>query len=190
MVAWLIHWIMVTRPDCRGVVTANTGTQLDTKTWATVRTWTRLLLWAPWFEINTQRMYHRDNPAEGFCSAQTCAPENSEAFAGQHAVTSTSFVICDEDSAIPPTSGGRECAERGRPMMFRFGNPTCNNGDFYECVFGKKRDYWNPDRGRATSRFSNKTLLARRIEIEGGEDATTSGCVSGATTPCQRHAVH
>lgn len=99
--------------------------------------------------------------------------ENSEAFAGQHAVTSTSFVICDEDSAIPPII--HEVAENalneGEPMMFRFGNPTRNNGDFYKCVFGKRRDQWQPTIVDArTSRFSNKALLARRIEETGGED--------------------
>lgn len=56
MVAWLVDWIMVTRPDSQGVVTANTSTQLDTKTWATVRAWTKMMLWSHWFVINTQKM--------------------------------------------------------------------------------------------------------------------------------------
>jgi hypothetical protein len=37
MVAWLIDWIMSTRPHAQGTVTANTFTQLQTKTWAAIR---------------------------------------------------------------------------------------------------------------------------------------------------------
>ena len=33
-VAWVILWAISTYPDTRGVVTANTDTQLRTKTWA------------------------------------------------------------------------------------------------------------------------------------------------------------
>ena len=33
LVAWVILWAMSTRPHLAGVVTANTGTQLETKTW-------------------------------------------------------------------------------------------------------------------------------------------------------------
>ena len=34
LVAWLILWSLSTCPDARGIVTANTGSQLKTKTWA------------------------------------------------------------------------------------------------------------------------------------------------------------
>ena len=34
IVAWIVVWIMSTRPHCQGTVTANTFTQLQTKTWA------------------------------------------------------------------------------------------------------------------------------------------------------------
>jgi hypothetical protein len=33
LVAWLLLWSMSTCPDARGIVTANTATQLKTKTW-------------------------------------------------------------------------------------------------------------------------------------------------------------
>ena len=173
MASFLVDWIMVTRPHSQGVVTANTSTQLDTKTWAAIRRWTRAMLWAHWFEINTQRMYHRQYPESWFCSAQTCREENSEAFAGQHAADSTSFVICDEDSSIPPII--HEVAENalneGEPMMFRFGNPTRNSGDFFECCFGSRRDDWHPMIIDArSSKYSNKALIEKRIE-QHGEDS-------------------
>jgi hypothetical protein len=41
-VAWLILWAMSTREDTRGVVTANTDTQLRTKTWPELVKWKNL----------------------------------------------------------------------------------------------------------------------------------------------------
>ena len=35
--AWIVCWIMATRPNCKGVVTANTASQLETKTWAEIK---------------------------------------------------------------------------------------------------------------------------------------------------------
>ena len=39
LAAWIIHWIMDTRPDVKGTITANTFTQLEDKTWAAVQYW-------------------------------------------------------------------------------------------------------------------------------------------------------
>ena len=36
LIAWIIHWFASTRPHPQGVVTANTKTQLETKTWREV----------------------------------------------------------------------------------------------------------------------------------------------------------
>ena len=38
-VSMLVLWAFTTFPDCRGVVTANTETQLKTKTWAELGKW-------------------------------------------------------------------------------------------------------------------------------------------------------
>ena len=38
-VSWLIIWAVATHEDTRGVVTANTDTQLRTKTWAELSKW-------------------------------------------------------------------------------------------------------------------------------------------------------
>ena len=40
IVAWLVNWIMSTRPNCQGTVTANTYLQLKTKTWGQIAKWT------------------------------------------------------------------------------------------------------------------------------------------------------
>ena len=173
LVAWLVDWIMSTRPFSQGTITANTFIQLQTKTWAAVQHWTNLCITAHWFRITGNRMYHRDFPAKWFCSAQTCREENSEAFAGQHASTSTSFYIFDEASAVP--DGIFDVAEGGltdgEPMMFLFGNPTRNSGRFHKVTFGSARPRWNHRSiDSRTSDRTNKEQIAQWV-ADYGEDS-------------------
>jgi hypothetical protein len=49
---------MVTRPNSQGTITANTSTQLQTKTWPQVLKWMKLSIFASWFEFNSSRLYH------------------------------------------------------------------------------------------------------------------------------------
>lgn len=173
MVAWLVDWIMSTRPHCQGTVTANTFTQLETKTWASIQRWTKLCLTGHWFAVVTNRMYHLDYRESWFCAPQSCREENSEAFAGQHAADSTSFYIFDEDSAVPDKI--HEVAEGGltdgEPMQFLFGNPTRTSGSFHRAAFGSARN-----RYRVTivdsrdSRFTNKAQIAEWVQ-DYGEDS-------------------
>lgn len=173
MAAWLTDWIMSTRPNSIGTVTANTFPQLSTKTWASIRRWTRLSINAHWWLITGDRMYHREFPESWFCSAQTCREENSESFAGQHAASSTSWYLFDEASAVPDKI--YEVAEGGltdgEPMIFLFGNPTRNHGKFHRVCFGSERNRWNP--GCIDSRRSamtNKQQIQEWI-ADHGEDS-------------------
>jgi hypothetical protein len=99
LTAWVVLWLMSTRPGAQGTVTANTYVQLETKTWAAIQKWHKWYLTASWFICTTSRLYHRTSKETWFCTPQTCKEENSVAFAGQHAATSTSFYIFDEASA-------------------------------------------------------------------------------------------
>jgi hypothetical protein len=149
LTAWLIKFIMDTRPNCKGTVTAVTGDQLKAKTWAELGKWHKRSVTSHWFEYSASRgnmsLRRKGAEEEWFCEAQTCREENSEAFAGQHAVTATSFYIFDEASGIPPKifevrNGG---LTDGEPMVFDFGNPTRNSGDFYEECVGELRKRFN-----------------------------------------------
>jgi hypothetical protein len=44
LVSWIILWAIATKPDTRGVVTANTETQLKTKTWAELGKWYHMFI--------------------------------------------------------------------------------------------------------------------------------------------------
>jgi hypothetical protein len=172
-VAWIVNWIMSTRPMAQGSVTANTFTQLQTKTWASIQRWTRLCLTSPWFVINSDQIYHRDFKDSWFCALQSSAKENSEAFAGQHAKNSTSFYVMDEASAIADeifdvAEGG---LTDGEPMIFLFGNPTRSTGKFHRATFGSERNRWHSVIvDSRTSRFTNKETIAEWVQTY-GEDS-------------------
>lgn len=171
--AWLVGWIMSTRPHAQGTVTANTMTQLETKTWAAIKRWMGVCLTADWFHIGDKKLYHLGHKDSWFCAPQSSKEENSEAFAGQHAAGSTSFYVFDEDSAIPDeihrvAEGG---LTDGEPMIFLFGNPTRNTGHFHRACFGSERDRWNAVTvDSRTSRFTNQETIAEWAQVY-GEDS-------------------
>ena len=176
LVAWLIRWVMDTRPFAKGVVTANTSEQLRTKTWAELAKWHYLGITRHWWQLNasagSMNYYHKDYREQWRCDAQTSREENSEAFAGLHAANSTPFYIFDEASGIPDKifevrEGG---LTDGEPMVFDFGNPTRNTGRFYQHMEGRFRDRYN--RRWIDSRDveqTNKELFQQWLEDYGEE---------------------
>lgn len=138
LVAWIVDFIGSTRPHSRGIVTANSSPQLETKTWAEVAKWHRRGLTGRWFNLyasrGSLRRVHKQHPTTWRCDAIPWRKEMPEAFAGQHAVDSTSFYINDEASAIERNifetqDGG---LTDGEPMQFLFGNATRPSGYFYD----------------------------------------------------------
>jgi hypothetical protein len=176
MAAWLTLWIMSTRPHSKGVITANTGEQLSSKTWAGVSSWLSKAVNKHWFKITTgkgaMRMQSVQHPDSWRVDAQTSQEENSESFAGLHAASSTPWYLFDEASAIPAkiwevAEGGKT---DGEPMHFAFGNPTRNTGAFAEC-FGKNRHRWKTRQiDSRTVAITNKKTLAKWVD-DYGEDS-------------------
>lgn len=174
--AWLVDWLMSTRPFAKGVVTANTSAQLESKTWAEIAKWTKRCITGHWFEVNTGRgsmkMYHKQHPEAWQCTAQTSREENAEAFAGLHAANSTPFYIFDEASAIPEAiydvaEGG---LTDGEPHIYLFGNPTRNSGAFHRC-FNGMRHRWNCRQIDSRSvAITNKEQINQWVE-DYGEDS-------------------
>ena len=175
--AWITIWLMSTRRDAVGTITANTSDQLQTKTWAAVREWTARCATAHWFEINSAIMYRRGKPenrATWMCHPLTCDEHNAEAFQGQHSLDSTSFYIFDEASGIP--AGIWTAAEgglsTGEPMIFVGGNATRNSGEFHRVCFGSGVERWTPRIIDArTCRLPSKPLIAQWLQDYGGEDS-------------------
>ena len=168
--SWIILWIMATRPNARGTVTANTSAQLASKTWSELMKWLRRCAVAEWFEATTgkasMRMAHRDSPEAWRCDAQTSREENSESFAGQHAADSTSFYVFDEASAIPEkiwevAEGG---LSDGEPMLLAFGNPTRNTGAFHAAFNGQRHRWTTRQIDSRDVAITNKTLIAEWLD--------------------------
>lgn len=171
--AWLVDWVMSTRPNAVGTITAMTFPQLETKTWPAIQKWTRLCITGHWFEVGAGIMYRKGRRATWYCSAQTSKEENAQAFAGQHNRKSTSFYIFDEDSEIGDVV--HEVAEGGltdgEPMIFLFGNPTKRSGHFYEACFGRQRSRWHAKSIDArSSKITNKETIAEWAQVY-GEDS-------------------
>lgn len=170
--AWLILWVMSTRPHSKGVVTANTGDQLKTKTMSELTKWKSLCITGHWFEKSAMSIVHRAYPDTWRVDAQTCREENSEAFAGLHCANSTPWYLFDEASAVPEkiwevAKGG---LTDGEPMHICFGNPTRNNGAFYEC-FRKHSHRWITHKvDSRTAKMTNKKLIQEWVD-DFGEDS-------------------
>jgi len=175
--AWLVKFILDTRPMSVGTVTANTAPQLRTKTWAEVGKWHNMSLTKDWFKYSNSTsvmsLVHSDPELKEKwkCFAQTCDPTNSEAFAGQHS-SATSFYIFDEASKIDQKlfevrEGG---LIGGEPMVFDFGNGTRNTGRFYENCVGKYSDLYTVFQidSRQAQRV-NKAKVEEDIKVYGAD---------------------
>lgn len=176
LVSFIILWAMCTRPDTRGVVTANTEGQLRTKTWAELAKWVRLLICRHWFEFTATAIYALQEGHEKTWRIDAIAwsENNTEAFAGLHNKGNRILVVFDEASAIPPliweVTEGALTDEGTEIIWAAFGNPTRNNGRFYEC-FGRFRHRWvHRQIDARTVEGTNKVQIAKWVE-DYGEDS-------------------
>ena len=160
LVAWIILWFLSTRAHPNVVVTANTGVQLQTKTWRELAKWHKLAINGAWFEWTATKFYLKDSPETWFATATPWSVERSEAFAGTH--EAHVLVIFDEASAVEDLIW--EVVEgamtTGECVWIAFGNPTRNTGRFREC--------WRRFRHRWITRRvdGRKAKMASSAQIE------------------------
>ncbi|MCA9339387.1 MAG: terminase [Candidatus Saccharibacteria bacterium] len=156
LTAWLNLWMMSCVLGSSSITTANTETQLKSRTWAELGKWHTLLInshWfdrttlslrpAPWFEDALKTQLKIDT-GYYYSQAQLWSEENPDAFAGVHNQEGV-LVIFDEASGIPKPIWTVSEGFFTEPILHRywfcFSNPRRNTGEFYEC-FHKSRDYW------------------------------------------------
>ena len=169
-VAWLILWAMSTRPHIAGWVTANTQSQLKSKTWRELSVWHQRLLNAHWFKWSATRFCHIDHAETWGIDAIPWSEHNPEAFAGLHA--KYVLLVMDESSAISDKiwDVAEGAMTTPRAMWFCYGNPTKNSGRFREC-FGKFKHRWNQRQiDSRTCKMTNKTKI-QEWEDDHGEDS-------------------
>lgn len=168
--SWLCLWAMSTRPHLSGVVTANTMSQLSTKTWRELALWYKRLINRHWFKWSATKFWHVKEPETWYISAEPNTEHNSEAFAGRHA--KYKIIIFDEASAIPDkiwevTEGAMTDP---RSMWFVFGNPTKNTGRFKTCFESDKGRWGTRQIDSRSCKMTNKAELDEWIKAY-GEDS-------------------
>ncbi len=178
LVSWILLWAISTRPDTRGVVTANTETQLKTKTWSEVGKWYHLFLGKDHFSLTATALFSKDPEHERTWRIDMVpwSERNTEAFAGLHNQGRRIIVVFDEASAIPDviweTTEGALTDADTEIIWCVFGNPTRNVGRFKECFpGGAHANTWNSRSvdSRIVS-FTNKEQIAKWIKAY-GEDS-------------------
>lgn len=176
LVAWLILWALSTFEDTKGVVTANTETQLKTKTWSELAKWYRLFIAKHWFKFTATAIYSVVPEHEKTWRVDMVAwSENkTEAFAGLHNQGKRILLLFDEGSAIADkiyeVSEGALTDLNTEILWFVFGNPTRNTGRFFDC-FNKFRHRWMTKQiDSRTAKMANKTQIQKWID-DLGEDS-------------------
>lgn len=171
LIAWIILWFISTRPNPQIVVTANTKTQLESKTWRELAKWHKLMVvTSDWFNWTATKFYYVFEPEDWFASAIPWSENKPEAFQGTH--ERHVMMIFDEASTIPESVWDAAAGAMTTPGAFHiaFGNPTRNTGKFSEC-FGRMRHRWVTRQiDSRTCKMSNKVEINKWIE-DYGEDS-------------------
>lgn len=178
-VAHITLWAFCTFPDTRGVVTANTETQLKTKTWAELGKWFNLCFFArDFFTLTATGLFSKDPVRERTWRIDMIpwSEKNPAAFAGLHNKGKRLLLIFDEASEIPDiiweTAEGALTDADTEIIWLAFGNPTRNIGRFRECFPGGKfeRQWHHLQIDSRTVRITNKRRLQNWIDAY-GEDS-------------------
>ena len=176
LISWIIDWGMSTCEDCKVIVTAGTGKQLDTKTWPEITKWFKLSLNAHWWDCKAESICFRDKSHERLwrTDAITWSEHNTEPFAGAHNRGKRIIIIYDEASGIADkiweVTSGALTDEDTEIIWVAFGNPTQNTGRFREC-FGRFKHRWITRQIDSRSvPGTNKVLFQQWVE-DYGEDS-------------------
>jgi hypothetical protein len=176
LIGILVNWGMSTCEETKVVITANTETQLRTKTSPEIGKWQRLSITAHWFRVQVLSVVACASK-EWRCDLIPWSENNTEAFAGLHNIGKRIILIFDEGSAIADkvweTAEGALTDEDTEIIWIVFGNPTRNTGRFREC-FRRFRHLWNHKNiDSRTVEGTNKAYLQQVVDTY-GEDSDTA----------------
>ncbi len=187
LVSWLTLWHMSVAIGSTTIITANTESQLKSRTWAELGKWHTMLINSHWFEKTAtslrpaswfEEALKRDMKIDTgyyYAQAQLWSEENPDAFAGVHNPHGV-MVIKDEASGIPPaiwkvTEGFFTEPVKHR-YWFAFSNPRRNTGTFFEC-FHKDRNFWRTRKVDSRTVEGTDRLIFDKMVEKYGEDSDT-----------------
>jgi len=160
--SFAVMWALMTCVDARGVVTANSDTQLRTKTWAELAKWwilhvDQFPIAAKVFKFTKTAFFAIERPETWRIDAIPNNPQNPAAFAGMHNAGKRVLMLVDEASEIQDpiwdTIEGALTDEGTELILLGYGNPTKNTGRFREMVAGRQR-----------SRFRSRQIDSRNVK--------------------------
>jgi hypothetical protein len=177
LIAWIILWSLSTETDTRVVVTANTESQLRTKTWPELAKWYRLCIARPLFKLEATSLLSVDADHTKTWRADMIpwSERNPEAFAGLHNQGRRVVMLYDEGSAIPDiiyeTSEGFMSDADTERLWLVFGNPTRSIGRFRECFAGGRHagSWISRQIDSRTVSFTNKDRLQELEDAYGAD---------------------
>lgn len=176
LIGMIVKWALDTMPDARVVVTANTESQLLTKTSPELGKWQRLAITSSWFKPSATSITSTQPGCASSWRADlvTWSEHNTEAFAGLHNQGRRIVLIFDEASGIADkvweVALGALTDADTEIIWLAFGNPTLNTGAFREC-FGKQRKLWRTAQiDSRTVEGTNKAYLQELVDTY-GEDS-------------------
>jgi len=176
LVAMIAKWGLGTCDDAKIVCTANTKSQLETKTSPELGKWFRLAVDAQEWDVKTLSITSKSPGSEKTWRMDLIpwSENNPEAFAGLHNQGRLIILIFDEASSIAKniweTAQGALTDENTIIIWLAFGNPTQNTGNFREC-FGKSKHRWlNRQIDSRTVPGTNKTEIESWVN-DYGEDS-------------------
>lgn len=175
--SWVILWSTMTMLDARGVVTANSDTQLRTKTWAELAKWWGYAceehpLLRDLFTLTATAFYQNDREKTWRCDAIPNNPRNPAAFAGMHNAGKRVTIVVDEASEIQDpiweTIEGALTDAETEIILLAYGNPTKNVGRFKDNTIGRFRHMWRSRQiDSRTVKRTNKKLLQEWVDAWG-----------------------
>lgn len=176
LISMIAQWAMSTCVDTKIVVTANTDTQLKTKTMPEMAKWFRLALNMHWFKTTATAVYAADPSRERTWRIDSIpwSEDSTEAFAGLHNKNRRIVLIFDEASAISDkiweVAEGALIDEDTEIIWIAFGNPTRNTGRFRACFSRFKHRWVTRQIDSRTVEGTNKAQLQKFVE-DYGEDS-------------------
>ncbi len=203
LMSWINYWFMSCRSHPQVVVTANTESQLITRTWRELAKWHKLAANREWFDWTATSFYLKAHPETWRANAIPWSEHNTEAFAGFH--EENMLVQFDEASKISDkiweVTDGIFTTKKN--IWIVAGNGTRNVGRFYDCFHKLKNKPWHTwSIDSRTCQAANSDYLNRLIEQYGGEDtdqarvrvrglfpktATRQLISTDAVEKCQKH---
>jgi hypothetical protein len=169
-------WAMSAFDKAKVLATANTDTQLRTKTAPEVGRWFQSAITGHWFDVRSAGIKARDKAASDAWRMDFIpwSEHNTEAFAGLHNKGRIIVLLFDEASKIADkvweVAEGAMTDEGTVLIWIAFGNPTRNTGRFREC-FRRFRAWWVTRQiDSRTVPGTNKAYLQRLVD-QYGEDS-------------------